>query len=110
MNGYLGEFDIDIKDTFAAEYTSADWALHFVTVYGGFDGAHHKAWVLDQVARILNGTRVIVKEARWENGNKELRYWTDEDNPSQKYLEWVIDAKAGEDGPNTYDYDEGIAP
>ena len=29
---------------------------------------------------------------------------------SKKYEKWVKDAKSGKDGPNTYDWDEGIAP
>jgi hypothetical protein len=40
-------------------------------------------WVLDQVVRILTG---------------------------DDYEQWVTDAKDGEDGPNTYDWDEGIPP
>ena len=51
--------------------------------WGGIDGDHHKLWLLDQVMRVIQG-----------------------DN----YKQWVIDLCAGEDGPNTYDYDEGIAP
>lgn len=104
MNGYLGEFETDAN----SDFTTQDWALWYIGSYGGIDGDHHKAWVLDQVARILNGTPVICKEARWANGHSELRVTTGE--PSARYLEWVRDTKDGEDGPDTYDYDEGIAP
>ncbi|RYD62175.1 MAG: hypothetical protein EOP83_15270 [Verrucomicrobiaceae bacterium] len=82
--------------------------MYFIEQYGGFDGAHHKDWVLDQVARILKGTPVIVQQARWENGQKEWRVETGE--PSQRYLDWVVEMKAGEEGPDTYEYSEGIAP
>jgi len=58
-------------------------ALEIILRYGGIDGSHHKTWVIDQVVRIITG-----------------------DN----YEQWVIAAKAGEDGPETYDWDEGIAP
>lgn len=58
-------------------------SLSIIATYGGIDGAHHKDWVLDQVVRILTGPG---------------------------YNDWVISVKAGEDGPDTYDWDTGIAP
>ena len=58
-------------------------AVEMIVRYGGIDGSHHKAWVLDQVVRILAG-----------------------DN----YDAIVADARSGEHGPHTYDWDEGIAP
>lgn len=58
-------------------------ALEIISRYGGIDGAHHKQWVLDQVARALTG-----------NG----------------YATWVKGQTDGEDGPDTYEWDEGIAP
>jgi hypothetical protein len=58
-------------------------ALEIIERYGGIDGEHHKMWVIDQIARALLG---------------------------DAYPQWVVDMKAGEDGPNTYDWDEGIAP
>lgn len=107
MNGYLGEFKVKISDSPFANYTPSDWALEYIRVYGGIDGAHHKTWVLDQVARILNGAPVKVTQARWIDGTTEYRY---EVGSSPKYKKWVKELCAGEDGPNTYDYDEGIAP
>ena len=64
MKGYLGEFSVELENTIFKSFTPADWALYFIAMYGQIDGAHHKQWVLDQVARILNGTTVIVKIAR----------------------------------------------
>jgi hypothetical protein len=58
-------------------------ALEVIERYGGIDGGHHKQWVIDQVARHLLG---------------------------DQYTQWVVDMKDGEDGPNTYEWDEGIAP
>lgn len=58
-------------------------ALNFARDYGGIDGDHHKAWVIDQMVRALTG-----------NG----------------YDAWVSDTKAGKDGPDTYEWSEGIAP
>jgi hypothetical protein len=58
-------------------------ALRIIGQYGAIDGDHHKTWVIDQVAKALLGTN---------------------------YAAWVVEQKAGEDGPNTYDWNEGIPP
>lgn len=58
-------------------------AIKLAIQYGGIDGDHHKAWVIDQMVRSLAG---------------------------KKYKQIVREAKAGEDGPETYDWNEGIAP
>jgi len=57
-------------------------ALDLITQYGGNDGGHHTQWVLDQVVRIL----------------------------ADDYEAWVKEYKDGEDGPETYGWEEGIAP
>ncbi len=111
MSKYLGEKKINTKThSIFKEYTPADWALHFVGSYGQIDGAHHKLWVLDQVARILNGTKVIVTEASWANGEKEYRF--NLDKPSKEYKEWVDEMKGEKDenGDYEYGYDEGTPP
>lgn len=58
-------------------------AIELAIRYGGYDGGHHKMWVIDQMLRVLAG-----------------------DN----YDQIIKDANAGEDGPNTYEWDTGIAP
>lgn len=58
-------------------------ALAVARAYGQDDGAHHKAWVIDQMVRALTGSA---------------------------YDEWIAAFRAGEDGPETYSWDEGIAP
>jgi hypothetical protein len=58
-------------------------ALDIAVHYGGIDGDHHKAWVIDQIVRVLTG---------------------------EKYEALVTRAKAGEDGPETYAWDCGVAP
>jgi hypothetical protein len=108
MEGYLGETVLDVKDTDYASYTTQHWAVHWIELYSGIDGGHHKVWVMDQVSRILAGTPVIISEAKWENGHSELRFRLDE--PSQSYINWVAQIRNGEDGPDTYEYDVGIAP
>lgn len=60
-------------------------ALQVAAQYGQIDGAHHKAWVIDQMVRELLGTL-------------------------DSYEEWVRLYSEGEDGPDTYAWDEGIAP
>lgn len=62
--------------------TKEQQALEFIMEWGGIDGGHHKQWVLDQVVRIL----------------------------CDDYDAWVREAMDGEDGPETYLWDEGIAP
>lgn len=51
--------------------------------YGSIDGSHHKMWVIDQMVRALTG---------------------------DDYAAWVAEHNDGEDGPDTYEWDEGIAP
>ena len=80
----------------------------WIEKYSGIDGSHHKAWLIDQIARILNGTSVNIKLAKWSNGTTEERFSLGE--PPKKYWEWVTEIKDGEDGAETYDYDFGIAP
>lgn len=61
----------------------AERALELIGRYGGTDGGHHKQWVLDQVVRTLTGGG---------------------------YAAWVRDYNAGEDGPDTYEWDAGTPP
>jgi hypothetical protein len=63
------------------ERITAAIALGFA--YGTVDGAHHKMWVIDQMIRILAG---------------------------DEYEDMVKDAKAGDDGPDTYEWHEGSPP
>lgn len=58
-------------------------ALDIARDYGQIEGDHHRAWVIDQMVRSLTGSG---------------------------YRRWVEEYKAGEHGPNTYSWDEGVAP
>lgn len=107
MQGYLGEFPVVIARSPFAGWDPARWALHFVEMYGGIDGAHHKQWLIDHVARILLGAPIRVTQARWEGGHAEYRF---EVGPCKAYTKWVAEMKDGEDGPDTYSWDAGIAP
>lgn len=57
--------------------------INIISRYGGIDGAHHKQWMLDQIMRI------VCKDG---------------------YNDWRREWEYGEDGPQTYTWDEGIAP
>ncbi|KKK73178.1 hypothetical protein LCGC14_2896440 [marine sediment metagenome] len=104
MEGYLGEEELEsYAGTPYEGFGPKDWALEHLEQYGGIDGEHHKIWVIDQCIRILKGTPVKLRLARWENGLKEYRFSTG--NPSDEYTEWVKELKA-----EGYRHDEGIAP
>lgn len=59
--------------------------LELIKDWGGIDGAHHKQWLLDQIIRTLTIT-------------------------PGGYDAWIADYSNGEEGPNTYEWNEGIAP
>ena len=63
--------------------TRKERAITLAVRYGGIDGAHHKAWVIDQMVRVLAG---------------------------DGYDALIAEAKAGDDGPETYEWDCGIPP
>lgn len=85
----------------------AEEALDLILRYGGEDGGHHKQWVLDQVVRILTDCPTVQRTALSAYGTE---YTYDALGESPEYLAWVACCKAGEDGPETYEWDEGIAP
>lgn len=87
-NKYLGETIVDVVDTPFKDYKEKDWALYFIGRYGQIDGEHHKTWVLDQVVRIICGTPLIIKLAKWSDGTEEYRVSTN-DVSSVDYDLWV---------------------
>ena len=97
MEGYLGTTTPDV--TPYDDWGPAEWAMEYVSRYGGIDGAHHKQWVLDEVARILHGTPVIVTLASWDSGQTEWRFTTGA--TSAAYWAWRSEDE---------DWDEGVAP
>jgi hypothetical protein len=58
-------------------------AIELAVRFGGIDGDHHKAWVIDQIVRQLAGA---------------------------DYERVVEEVCNGEDGPNTYTWEVGIPP
>ncbi len=76
----------DVVEEFKTIHKTAQMnnaALDIALRYGQIDGGHHKMWVIDQMVRALTGN---------------------------SYEAWVAEACDGEDGPDTYEWDEGIAP
>jgi hypothetical protein len=58
--------------------------VNLISEWGAIGGEHHKQWLLDQILRnILSQTL---------------------------YEQWVREWEDGEEGPDTYTWDEGIAP
>ena len=84
-----------------------DKALDIALNYGGFDGGHHKMWVIDQMVRALTDCPMIKTEFTESSGKV---YTREEQGVSGEYSDWVRNAKNGADGANTYSWDEGIAP
>jgi len=100
MEGFLGVEAVNINGTAYADYKPKHLAIKLIEDYGSIDGSHHKDWVIDQVVRILMGTKVYFSMASWSNGHTELRCSLGA--PSKKYLKWRKNMGAN--------YDEGIAP
>jgi len=72
-----------IEKIFEFGKDDAESALRLLLDYGQIDGAHHKQWVIDQAVRYLSGPY---------------------------YDELIKSYRDGEDGPETYEWDQGIAP
>lgn len=109
---FLGQFEVDISETPFAKYSPTDWALKWLFEYAQIDGSHRKQWCLDQVTRILIGTKVIVQLAKWSDGTQEYRYWL-ESEPSDGYQKFIEEHR-GEYNEHydeyEYTWDTGIAP
>ncbi len=67
----------------APETAKISKAIEIAVQFGGIDGAHHKDWVIDQMVRALAG---------------------------EQYEDIVKEACDGEEGPDTYEWNIGIAP
>ena len=82
-------------------------ALAIAVQFGGIDGDHHKAWTIDQMVRALTGCPLVPTTLKDCQGTP---YTFLDQGESAEYQQLVADACAGADGPNTYGWDEGIAP
>ena len=82
-------------------------ALNLAVEHGDADGDHHKAWVIDQMVRALTGCPMVEKQAE---DCRHRPYTYETQGESAEYVQLVKSARAGEDGPYTYDWNTGIAP
>ncbi|OLT24389.1 hypothetical protein BJF79_13690 [Actinomadura sp. CNU-125] len=71
------------------------------------DGDHHKMWLIDQMVRALTGCPMVERTATDYRGDT---YTYEARGESEEYLRFVAEFEDGEDGPHTYEWDEGIAP
>ena len=60
-----------------------DESVNIALDFGWVEGSHHRMWVIDQMIRVLLG---------------------------YKYEDAIAHFQSGEDGPDTYEWDTGIAP
>lgn len=81
-------------------------ALSIAVAYGGNDGAHHKDWVIDQMVRALTGCPV----EKVTRTSEKQSYEYQEQGESEDYKTLVSEACNGDDGPQTYSWETGIAP
>lgn len=82
-------------------------ALGIAAQYGQTDGAHHKAWVIDQIVRALLECPMVTRSTTDYRGEP---YEYETQGESEMYTDWIREYQAGEDGPDTYEWDIGIAP
>ena len=104
MPKYLGQEPVDLKNhPVYGKFTQVDWAMLYITKYGATDGAHHKAWVIDQVAQILKGVEMTAVLAKWDDGQEEYRFDLST-TLTPEYVEWRAPLE------QEYGWDGGIPP
>lgn len=82
-------------------------ALNVAMSSGGTNGSHHKMWVIDQMVRCLTGCPTVKSiNPHAHGGPLEVEGLGESD----EYKRWLAERCAGSDGPNTYEWDAGIAP
>lgn len=82
-------------------------ALDIAASCGPVDGAHHKAWAIDQMVRALTGCPMVEDSAIDCRGDP---YTFMRQGESAEYHEFLREFADGEDGPHTYQWELGIAP
>ena len=102
----LGFKEVNKADSPYRDYKTKDFIMYILERYGQTDGSHHKAWVIDQIARLQKNCPVRIYEYKRPSG--EFLYEFDV-GESKKYNDWVMQMRFDEEG-DEYDYDVGIAP
>ena len=91
-----------------AETERIELALQIAQQHGQTDGAHHKAWVIDQIVRVLTGCPVVPRVGTDYQGTA---YMYNALGESPEYHAFITAYRGDEDGTETYgEWDEGIAP
>ena len=103
--GTLGKHDLGVR-RWGDNRPLTRYYVELAARYGSIDGGHHKMWVIDQMVRALTGCPMIEQTMT----HKEQIYIYEVQGESPEYLRLIADAKFGEDGPDTYEWDTGIAP
>lgn len=83
-------------------------ALAIAVAYGGLEDVHHKDWVIDQMVRALTSCPMEIEHAPSSQGEEGYSFTIQ--GESQDYKSLVAQACDGEDGPQTYSWETGIAP
>lgn len=83
MTDYEEAFEEVITNIIELGKDNPEEALRILIRYGSIDGEHHKMWAIDQAVRALAG---------------------------EFYDELIAAANGGEDGPETYEWNVGVAP
>jgi len=104
---YCGETEVaELTGTPFEGFGIIEWVRYFADRYGGYDGSHHKDWVIDQIVRISYGTPIIVKKAVWEGeGYYDENWRVSTGDPTTEYYAYVSECE--QDGVS---YDCGVAP
>jgi len=89
------------------EQDKIEKALDIAVSYGGTDSEHHLRWVIDQMVRALTGCPIVKVTA---NDYRGKPYECEVQGKSDEYLRLVSAGCAGNDWPETYEWDEGVPP
>lgn len=82
-------------------------ALKIAQDHGQTDSAHNKAWVIDQMVRALTDCPMVTK---WGTNAHGASYPYQARGESEAYRRFIATHNNGDEGPDTYSWDEGIAP
>ena len=92
-----------MSDTWGEQgWSRIDDALTFIQE-GVPDGDHHKAWMIDQIVRILTGCPD-------EKMTSPAGHTFTTRGMSDQYFQFLQEYTAGDDGPHTYQWDTGTPP
>ena len=107
---YLGQTTVSQDESSYAGLDRSGLVLSLIYSCGQTDGSHHKAWVLDQIVRILNGAELTFSKREWSDSPPEYDMHV---GSSPEYEDWVKDYRGEYDEDYEcfeYDYDVGIPP